>query len=133
MHFLSPSSKNKKKILPEKNPLHFQISCSNIKKFLIFSRKKAFVAFRKTETPKPNFLLFQEVTFQAQKLKQNILRKFLIFREIELSSHKKLFDTLNKTPLGETGCLSTFYYLLAAQASSFLIHSPISTHCAVFV
>ena len=34
----------------------------------------------------------------------------------------KLFYTLNKTPLGETGCLINFYYLLAAQASSFLIH-----------
>ena len=27
-----------------------------------------------------------------------------------------------KTPLGETGCPSNLYYLLAAQASSFLIH-----------
>ena len=36
----------------------------------------------------------------------------------------KLFYTLNKTPLGKTGCLSNLYYLLDAQASSFLIHSP---------
>ena len=42
----------------------------------------------------------------------------------EPSSSKKLFYTLNKTPLGETGCLSNLYYLLAAQKSSFLIHSP---------
>ena len=34
----------------------------------------------------------------------------------------KLFYTLNKTPLSESGCLSNLYYLLAAQASSFLIH-----------
>ena len=61
---------------------------------------------------------------------------------MEISSPK----TLNKTPLGETGCLSSLYYLLAAQASSFqfLIH-PFSknsqsghlwypaTHCAVLV
>ena len=33
----------------------------------------------------------------------------------------KKFYTLNKIPLGETGCLSYIYYLLAAQASSFLI------------
>ena len=33
-----------------------------------------------------------------------------------------LFYTLGKTSLGETGCLSNLYYLLAAQASSFLIH-----------
>ena len=36
----------------------------------------------------------------------------------------KLFYTLDKTLLGETGCLSNLYYLLAAQASSFLIHRP---------
>ena len=31
----------------------------------------------------------------------------------------KLFYTLNKTPLGKTGCLTNLYYLLAAQGSSF--------------
>ena len=39
---------------------------------------------------------------------------------MELSSPKKLiklFYTLNKTLLGETGCLSNLYYLLAPQAS----------------
>ena len=36
----------------------------------------------------------------------------------------KLFYALNKTPLRETGCLGNLYYLLAAQASSFLIHPP---------
>ena len=30
--------------------------------------------------------------------------------------------TLDKVPLEETGCMSNLYYLLAAQASSFLIH-----------
>ena len=38
---------------------------------------------------------------------------------MEVSSPKKV-NTLNKTPLGETGCLNNLYYLLAAQASSFL-------------
>ena len=33
-----------------------------------------------------------------------------------------LCSALNKTPLGETVCLSNFYYLLTAQTSSFLIH-----------
>ena len=33
----------------------------------------------------------------------------------------KTFYTLEKNPLRETGCLSNLYYLLAAQASSFLI------------
>ena len=44
---------------------------------------------------------------------------------MELSSPKNLikpFYTLNKTPLGETGCLSNLSYLLAAQAPCFLIH-----------
>ena len=37
---------------------------------------------------------------------------------MELFSSKKL----NKTPLGKIECLSNLYYLLAAQASSFLIY-----------
>ena len=36
----------------------------------------------------------------------------------------KPFYTLNKAPLRKTGCLSSLYYLLTAQASSFLIHFP---------
>ena len=50
---------------------------------------------------------------------------------MELSSPKKLskifFYALNKTPLGETGCLSQLCYLLAAQASSFSVH-PFPKH-----
>ena len=44
---------------------------------------------------------------------------------MERSFLQKL-NTFNKTktPLGESGCLSNLYYLLAAQVSSFLIHSP---------
>ena len=34
----------------------------------------------------------------------------------------KISYTLTKTPFGETGCLSNHYYLVVAQASSFLIH-----------
>ena len=34
--------------------------------------------------------------------------------------------TLDKTPLGETGCLNNLHYLLSAQASSFLTHHPFS-------
>ena len=37
----------------------------------------------------------------------------------------KTFYTINKTPVGETGYLSNFHYLLAAEASSFLIY-PLS-------
>ena len=40
--------------------------------------------------------------------------------EIKQNNNKiKLFYTLGKTPLGETGCLRNLYYLLTAQASSF--------------
>ena len=41
-----------------------------------------------------------------------------------LAPQKRFILTLDKTPLGETGCLSSLYYLLAAQASSFLIRHP---------
>ena len=36
-------------------------------------------------------------------------------------------QNLNKTPLKETDCLSNLYYLLAAQALGFLIHSLLQT------
>ena len=36
----------------------------------------------------------------------------------------KHFNPLHKTHLGEIACLNNLYYLLAAQAASFLIHSP---------
>ena len=38
-------------------------------------------------------------------------------------SSPKILNTLNKTPLEETGCLF-LYYLLAAQVSDFLIYHP---------
>ena len=37
---------------------------------------------------------------------------------------KKTFYALHKTPFGETGWLSNLYYLLAVQASNFLINHP---------
>ena len=50
----------------------------------------------------------------------------------------KLFYTLHKTPLEETGCLNNLYYFLSAQASSLLIHHTFpntfrkpTSHCAV--
>ena len=57
-----------------------ELSNSNIKKFLIFSQKKAFI-FWETETPKKlpyisgngnpkKLLTFQEVTFRPQKKKK---------------------------------------------------------------
>ena len=57
-------------------------------------------------------------------MKKLTLKKFLTFSKMELLALKnliKLIYTHNKTPLGETGCLSNLYYLLAAQAYSSLI------------
>ena len=53
----SPSSKNKKK------PSRENFLCSNIKKFLIFSQKKAVLIFQGTETPKKFFILSQKKGF----------------------------------------------------------------------
>ena len=66
-----------------------KLSSSNIKKFLIFSQKKTFLTFRKTEAPKKFFILqerelsyisgngnpkktsyIDEETFRAQKVKR---------------------------------------------------------------
>ena len=63
---------------------------------------------------KSNLLYFRKWSFLV--LKKNLFK---------LSSPKKLnktFYTLDKTPFWKTGCLSNLYYILAAQASSFLIH-----------
>ena len=51
-----------------------ELSSSNIKKFLTFSQKKAFLIFRETETPK-KFLTFQEKEFSY------ISGNFLCFRK----------------------------------------------------
>ena len=65
--------------------------------------------------PEKKFLYFRKWSFLAQKK----LKNFLVSKNLI-----KTFYTLDKTPLGETGCLSNLYYLLAAQSSSFLIHHP---------
>ena len=99
LHFLSPGSKIK----------------STLRKFLtlqetsyIFSRESfTYILGNKSPENIPYILgngpfLFQEVTFEARKIKNPTLKKLLIFLKIELYSPKKL----NKTPLGETGCFS---------------------------
>ena len=61
---------------------------------------------------------------KLEKIKNSAPKKNLIFQEMELSNFQnliKLFHTLNKTPLGKIEYLSNLYYLLTAQASSFLI------------
>ena len=79
---------------------NMELANSNIKKFLIFSQKKAFLYFGRQKHRKKSlyfrkrkFFIFQEngnpinVTFQAPKIKKIYnLEKFLIFQEMELSS-----------------------------------------------
>ena len=60
-----------------------KLSGSKIKNFVIFTQKKAFLLFWKTETLKDS-------------------EKNFMFWRMKLYSPKNL----NKTPLGETGCLS---------------------------
>ena len=81
-------------------------SCYNMKKFLIFSQKKVFLIFRKTEAPK-KFFIFQETelfyisangnlkkvsyvsgsNFTGSKNeKKTLLKSFLYFRKWNLQS-----------------------------------------------
>ena len=62
----------------------------------------------------------------TSKKNKEIPQKSSKWNFLDLKNLIKFFYTLNKTPLGETGCSSSLYYLLAAQVSSFLIHSPFS-------
>ena len=64
-----------------------ELSSSNIKKFLIYSRKKVFLLFWETETPKKLFI-FQETELSRKK---PTLKKCLIFREMKLSNPKLNF------------------------------------------
>ena len=84
-----------------------KLSSSNIKKFLTFSQKKAFLIFRETETPqkiplyfrKRSFLMFQEA---------ETLKNFLYFRKLKsLKSflYFRKWNFLVPKSLGETGCL----------------------------
>ena len=59
------------------------------------------------------------------KVKKNLPPKINSFLHPPKKNLIKDFYALNKNPLGETGCLSNLYYLLAAQVSSFLIQ-PLS-------
>ena len=111
-----------------------EIPNSNINKFLIFSEMElSSLIF---------FFYFLGGVFLHSKNEKNTLNKFFIFPEMELSSFKNVMQlsyALNKSPLQWNGYLSNIY-LLAARASSFLIH-PLSwiqslwyptTYCAVY-
>ena len=95
-HFLSQSPKKNEKHPPTKIFLTFremELPCSNIKKILIFSQKKALLLFPKTET----------CTFKVQKNNKKILifwemgpsgssiKTFLIFSYISGIRNPKKF------------------------------------------
>ena len=74
MHFLIPSSKNKKNPSRKKFFIfrEMELYSSKINNFFIFSQKNAFLIFRETETQKQNFVIFQET---------EILKNFLYFKK----------------------------------------------------
>ena len=76
-----------------------RISCYNIEKFLIFSQKKAFLILLELETPQKVFIFQKIETLKCflyfrkwlswfSKEEEPTLKKFLIFWEIELASHR---------------------------------------------
>ena len=96
VHFLNPTSKKrnpprrKSLIFPEMEPLTL------LRNFLYFIKKSfsyilengTFFSFRKWKLSK--LLIFQEVTFQARKMKKDpILKKLLIFRKWNFLATKK--------------------------------------------
>ena len=61
-----------------------ELSSSNINKFLIFFKKKAYFIFRETETPKRNFLILQQrKTFRAQIMKKAYSKKMFYISKNE--------------------------------------------------
>ena len=105
------SPKLKKLLILQERTFHVgKIKKPNLKKFLFFLKSHFSYIFgnRAFYPPPPS-----PSSFPHSRIKKKTLIKFLI----------KFIYTLNKTPLRETGCLSNLYYVLAAQASTFLIHS----------
>ena len=83
-----------------------------MKKFLVISRKKAFLIFWETKTQK-KVLIFQEAKLfyvSVSNFTSSKNKKLLIFWKTELHSPKRL----NKTPLSNhqtfTGCSSIQFY-----------------------
>ena len=78
-----------------------ELSGSNVKKFLKFSQKNAFLIFKESElsyisgngNPK-KLLIFQEVTVHARKMKRTTIKKFFRKKNFLTPSLKK-FDSTN--------------------------------------
>ena len=115
-----------------------KVSSSDIRKFLYFLKRKLFLYFRKPKHWKiipytlanGAYLCFRKrkpekiicisaaklsciwrSNFPSLKNKKSHSEKLLIYPEMEFSSPK----TLNKTPLRETGCLSSHWPPSASQ------------------
>ena len=62
-----------------------ELSNPNIKEFLIFSRSKSFLIFRKTETPKNPYISRNGTSYISGYRKP---KKLLIFQKVILSARK---------------------------------------------
>ena len=116
---IEPSYSNIKKFLFQEKETPPKKVLYNFSKesFSYISGNRKFSYFRKR-----NFHIFQEVTFRAQKMKQNTHTHFLSFRKNYLQFKKQNFRAmrnLKKTPLGETGCLCTPLYFTGCSSIQF--------------
>ena len=121
-----------KKFLFQKAKLSYISGKGNPQKFLIFQE----VTFRDRKIKKTlkNFFIFWKMKLSSPKTldktflnflapnQKKLIKTFLKFIATKdfnriVYTLNKIFYTLNKTPLEETGCLSSLYYLLNAQAS----------------
>ena len=85
-YFKPKLEKIKKKDQLSKKFILTELSSSNIRKFLIFSQKKAFLIFQEIKTPK-KFFIFQE-TELSYILGNGNPKKLLIFQKVNFQTRK---------------------------------------------
>ena len=59
------------------------LSSSNIENFMALSKKRTLLIFRQNENPQSNFLYFLQIKLFLSLRKRKLLKKSLIFREME--------------------------------------------------
>ena len=59
------------------------LSSSNIGNFMALSKKRTLLIFRQNENPQSNFLYFLQIKLFLSLRKRKLLKKSLIFREME--------------------------------------------------
>ena len=108
------SAEARKKSPPQKFFIFWEmeLSCPTVKKVLIFSRKKRFLYFGKRNFSKNNILYFRKELSELKKFKKPTLKKFLMFREMQLSSPKlkKLLIFQEGTSVQKKNVTYTFPY-----------------------